>query len=123
MHLNAEIQPDYPGQFTSPEHARQWCSDYYHWANMEHHHSGLNGYTPVQVFTGSYKQVAITKQQALDKCYELNPQRFVRGRPIIKLPPTVVSINPITEQDIKDGTLDAVNFPTLSKAGYVKSTT
>ena len=113
-----KYQPDYPGKFNGTEHARQWCEDYYQWANVEHHHSGLNGYTPTQVFTGSYQQIATLKQDALDKRFTLNPERFVRGRPVIKMPPTEVAINPISAEDIAEGVVDSVNFPTLHAAGY-----
>ena len=113
-----KYQTDYPGKFTSPVHARNWCEDYYQWYNVEHHHSGLNGYTPEQVFTGSYTEVAGIKQAALDARYKTNPERFVAGRPIVKLPPTQVNINPISSEDIAEGAIDRVNFPTLSAAGY-----
>jgi len=113
-----KYQPDYPGKFTGTEHARHWCSDYYQWANFNHHHSGLNGYTPEQVFTGSYSSVATIKQKALDSRYALNPERFVNGRPTVKTPPTVVAINPISADDIAEGIIDDVNFPTLRAAGY-----
>jgi len=113
-----KYQPDYPGRFIGPTHARSWCEDYYDWYNFEHHHSGLNGYTPEQVFVGSYADVAQTKQAALDTRYAINPERFVKGPPKVKLPPTEVSINPISEEDIAAGTIDKVNFPTLSAAGY-----
>jgi len=113
-----KYQPDYPGKFSGTEHARQWCSDYYQWANFDHHHSGLNGYTPTQVFTGSFEAMAKTKQEALDKRYRLNPERFVKGPPKVKMPPTEVAINPINDQDIAEGVVDAVNFPTLHAAGY-----
>jgi putative transposase len=113
-----KYQPDYPGKFSGSEHARQWCNDYYQWANFDHHHSGLNGYTPTQVFTGSFEAMAKTKQEALDKRYRLNPERFVKGRPKVKMPPTEVAINPISGEDIAEGIVDAVNFPTLHAAGY-----
>jgi len=116
-----KYQPDYPGKFTSATHARRWCNDYYHWANTQHHHSGLNGYTPEQVLTGAYRHVAVTKQAALDRRFAQNPERFVCGRPIVKLPPSEVAINPITEEDIAEGVVDAVNFPTLRAAGYVSN--
>lgn len=114
-----KYQPDYPGKFTSATHARQWCEDYYEWANFSHHHSGLRGYTPGQVFTGAYRQVALIKQAALDQRYAANPERFVHGRPLAKLPPTEVAINPISDEDRAEGITDAVNFPTLQAAGYV----
>ena len=41
-----KTQPDFPGRFESLEHSRHWASDYFAWYNHEHHHSGLNGFTP-----------------------------------------------------------------------------
>lgn len=113
-----KYQPDYPGKFSGAVHAKQWCSDYYQWANFEHHHSGLNGYTPDQVFTGTFKQIAQIKQEALDRRFTLNPERFVRGRPMVKMPPQEVAINPISKEQLEDGVADTVNFPTLHAAGY-----
>jgi putative transposase len=115
-----KYQPDYPGRFTDISHARRWCEGYFNWYNFEHHHSGLAGFTPEQVFTGRYREVAVQKQRVLDERYARNPERFVRGRPIVPMPPEIVAINPIAEPD--DGSIidDRVNFPTLSAAGYVK---
>lgn len=115
-----KYQPDYPGRFNSLAHARQWCEDYYEWYNFKHHHSGLAGFTPEQVFTGRYHEVAKHKQKALDTRFEMNPERFVKGPPIIKLPPSIVAINPITQEEAAEsGVSDRVNFPTLTAAGYV----
>lgn len=115
-----KYQPDYPGKFIDPTHARGWCGDYYDWYNFKHHHSGLNGYTPEQVFTGSYAEVAGIKQAALDERYSKTPERFVNGGPKIKLPPTKVCINPISKQNGDGEGIDRVNFPTLTAAGYVR---
>ncbi len=116
-----KYQPDYPGRFTNIDHARQWCEDYFHWYNTKHHHSGLSGFTPEQVFTGSYQDIAKVKQAALDNRFMKNPERFVGGRPTVKMPPEFVAINPISIE--KDGVSmsDRVNFPTLSAAGYVSA--
>ena len=116
-----KYQPDYPGKFTDIKHASSWCEDYYNWYNYEHHHSGLNGYTPEQVFTGSYVDVACIKQAALDERFAINPERFVGGHPIAKLPPCEVFINKITTEKIEHGASDKVNFPILTAAGYVKT--
>ena len=103
-------------------HARQWCEDYFHWYNLKHHHSCLSGFTPEQVFTGRYHDVAKQKQQTLDACFAQNPERFVRGRPSVRLPPTFVAINPIiTENSANTLMCDRVNFPTLTAAGYMSS--
>ena len=115
-----KYQPDYPGRFDSVAHARGWCEDYFDWYNFKHHHSGLAGFTPEQVFTGRYREVAIDKQKALDERYALNPERFVKGRPIVSLPPESVAINPIVQSEDGNVIGDRVNFPTLTAAGYVK---
>ena len=101
-------------------HARAWCEAYFDWYNYKHHHSGLAGFTPEQVFTGRYKEVAIDKQKALDERYALNPERFVKGRPMVAMPPLSVAINPIVPNE--DGSIidNRVNFPTLRAAGYTK---
>ena len=115
-----KYQPDYPGRFTGVAHARRWCEDYFDWYNNEHHHSGLAGFTPEQVFTGNYRDIAVVKQRALDARYELNPERFVKGHPILPMPPKKVVINPITVTEGDDEIDDRVNFPTLTAAGKVK---
>jgi len=74
----------HPGRFESMAQARQWCEDYFDWYNFKHHHSGLAGFTPEQVFTGRYHEVARQKQQVLDSRFEKNPERFVKGRPHVK---------------------------------------
>ena len=115
-----KYQPDYPGRFENVGHARAWCEAYFDWYNYKHHHSGLAGFTPEQVFTGRYKVVAIDKQNTLDERYALNPERFVKGRPIVAMPPLSVAINPIVPNE--DGSIidNRVNFPTLRAAGYTK---
>jgi len=72
------------------------------------------------VFTGRYHEVAKQKQWALDERFKSNPERFVRGKPSVQLPPKFVAINPLTKEE-NGGTVisDRVNFPTLSAAGYV----
>jgi putative transposase len=110
-----KYQPDYPGQFDNAAHGRVWCGEYFDWYNFTHHHSGLAGFTPEQVFTGRYRQVAAEKQRALDERYAQTPERFTAGRPTVPLPPPRVVINPISPADLEAGAIDTVNFPTLSR--------
>ena len=112
----AKHQPDYPGRFNSIEHARLWFSDYFDWYNHKHHHSGLNGFTSAQVFTGEYQQVAEKRQSALNDYYQKHPERFVRGEPTANLPAKAVHINPITSEEADAGMSTMVNFPTLPAA-------
>jgi len=107
-----KYQPDYPGRFSNVANASRWCEEYFEWYNYSHHHSGLNGYTPEQVFTGRYQEVAAIKQAALNQRYSLNPERFVKGAPRVALPPEQMLINPVTSEEIENGVSTAVNFPT-----------
>jgi len=115
-----KYQPDYPGRFSDVCHAKNWCEEYFDWYNFDHHHSGLAGFTPEQVFTGRYHEIAEQKQRVLDERYALNPERFVMGRPIVTMPAKTVAINPVSESERKLADSDRVNFPTLTAAGYVK---
>lgn len=115
-----KYQPDYPGRFTSVSHASQWCEEYFDWYNFSHHHSGLAGFTPEQVFTGRYVEVARQKQIALDAMYEQYPERFVKARPVVAMPPTSVAINPVVPDENGVIVDSRVNFPTLNAAGYQK---
>jgi putative transposase len=108
----AKYQPDYPRRFLDGEHARAWCTVYFAWYNTAHHHSGLAGFTPEQVFTGAFRDVAKEKQRALGAVYGRHPEQFVKGRPLVALPPTLVAINPVP-LDLLGTIDDRVNFPTL----------
>lgn len=110
-----KYQPDYPGKFTNTAHGLSWCESYFDWYNFSHHHSGLNGYTPEQVFTGRYEQIVQQKQSALDDRFVLNPERFVNGKPKAQQPPSQMFINRVTSLDVEQGASTAVNFPTLNR--------
>ena len=110
-----KYQPDYPGRFTCAANARLWFDEYFSWYNFSHHHAGLNGFTPEQVFTGKYLEISAVKQQALDRRYAQNPERFVAGPPTVKMPPASVYINQVTPEDLDKGATDQVNFPTLNR--------
>lgn len=112
-----KYQPDYPGRFAGLVHANRWCGDYFPWYNLEHHHAGLAGFTPEQVHTGRFREIAACKQRALDAHYARHPERFVRGRPLVPMPPQSVAINPLVKTDKAAMPPGAVNFPTLAAAG------
>ena len=111
-----KYQPDYPGRFEHGAHARAWCESYFDWYNFDHHHAGLAGYTPEQVFTGRHLDVAQAKQRALTARFAQHPERFVAGPPTVEQPPPRVVINPVTPEQLAAGAIDQVNFPTLPRA-------
>jgi len=110
-----KYQPDYPRRFDHYDHAMRWCNDYVEWYNHKHHHSSLEGFTPEQVFTGQYVDIARVRQRALDDAFAMHPERFGRGRPIVKLPPRKVAINPIPDNAEPSIAEQGVNFPTLQR--------
>ena len=90
-----KYQPDYPGRFHGVGHARRWMGEFFEWYAYQHRHSGLALFTPADVFFGRVAELAATRQLALDAAYQAHPERFVRGRPCVPLPPAKVAINPI----------------------------
>lgn len=90
-----KYQPDYPERFSSPLHARGYCQEFLGWHNDEHHHTGLALFTPADVFHGRVPVIAAQRQAALDDIYRVHPERFPNGAPRVRLPPKIVSINPL----------------------------
>jgi putative transposase len=95
-----KTQPDYPEAFGSLLHARGWSEEFFAWHNDDHHHENLALFTPADVFNGRVAEVAARRQAALDAAFAAHPERFVRGRPSVKLPPAAVSINPLAPESL-----------------------
>jgi len=89
-----KYQPEFPGHFQDVHHARRFMRRFVTWYNDAHHHCGLNGYTPAEVYSGQYRQRQLEKQAVLDAAHAQNPQRWINGAPRAPLPPARVSINP-----------------------------
>jgi nitrite reductase/ring-hydroxylating ferredoxin subunit len=89
------IRPDYPGLFHDTRDARLWAADFFAWYNSEHHHHGIALYTPETLYFGRLETAAAQRQAVLDAAFAAHPERFLRGRPIAKLPPRTVTINPV----------------------------
>lgn len=111
-----KYQPDYPRRFAGYDHAQRWCEDYVPWYNSAHYHSSLAGFTPEQVFTGEYSNLATIRQQALDQAYETHPERFIKGSPTVLMPSSKACINPVPDDAERDVIEKGVNFPTLTRA-------
>ena len=49
----AKYRPQFPAKgFADLAAARQWASEFVHWYNMEHRHSGIQYVTPAQRHSG-----------------------------------------------------------------------
>jgi putative transposase len=101
-----KYQPDYPGRFTGEAHARGWLAPFFWWHNDECHHASPDLFTPADVFLGRVENIRSIRQAALDAIYTEHPERFPNGPPVVRLPPALVEINPLTA--------DAVVLPTPS---------
>ena len=89
-----KYQPDYPGQFRDPLHARSWMREFTPWYNEKHRHEGLNGFTPDEVYSGRHVELAIERQATLDAAYARHPERWISKPPRLRKPPIIVTINP-----------------------------
>ena len=92
-----KYRPEFPARFGSIEDARAYCRAFFAWYNEQHHHSGLGMLTPADVHYGLTEQRIAERQAVLDAAYERNPERFPRGRPLIRHPAHEVWINKPTE--------------------------
>ncbi len=66
---------------------------FFPWYNQEHHHSGLGFLTPFEVHFGQAEQHREKRALVLERAFEKNPERFVRGMPKPAALPTEVWIN------------------------------
>ena len=89
-----KYQPDFPDRFGSLEDARGFCVPYFDWYNNKHHHSGIAMLTPSDLHLGRAPQILEARRKVLEVAYQLHPERFVKGVPIVPAAPAAVWINP-----------------------------
>src|SRR6185503_17687677 len=89
-----KYRPEMPKQLGSLEHARQVMRALVDWYNDGHYHVGLALLHPSDVHYGRTAEIIAARQRVLDAAQRRHPERFVRGRPVQKAPPTVAWINP-----------------------------
>lgn len=76
-----KYHPSFPERFENEETARKFGREFFQWYNCEHYHSGINLLKPYDLHYGLAEEVLEKRQAVLDRAYEANPERFVRGRP------------------------------------------
>jgi putative transposase len=84
--------PTWPGAFEDIEHATGWFAEFVDAYNNQHHHTSLAGYTPAQVYDGTWPAAAERRQATLDAAWQNNPRRY-RKRPTAATPPQHVTLN------------------------------
>jgi putative transposase len=94
-----KYRPYFPGRFTSIEHARAHCQEFFHWYNDEHRHGGLGLHTAADVHHGHAPAVRARRAQVLDAAYLAHPERFVSKPPAPPKLPGTSWINPPQEKE------------------------
>ncbi len=111
----AKYQPDYPGCFRDLAHARIWCDDFFRWYNDDHHHTGLELFTPRDVFFGNVDEIAARREKALHDACRANPERFVAGPPRVRRPAARVFINQVDAEPPTAATVLRADDDALAK--------
>jgi len=89
-----KYRPYFPGRFTSIEHARAHCQEFFSWYNDEHRHSGLGLHTAADVHHGHTGTVQAARASVLTSAYRQHPERFVSKPPAPPALPAGSAINP-----------------------------
>ena len=89
-----KYRPEFPDRFGSLEDARAHGQGFFHWYNLEHHHSGIAMLTPHMVHYGLAPAVLDNRQRVLTAAFQQHPERFVRKAPRPAPLPEAVWINP-----------------------------
>lgn len=89
-----KYRPEFPVRFGSLEDGLAFCRAFFVWYNEHHFHSGICWLTPVTVHYGQADRALAHRHATLMAAYELNPSRFLRGRPRAQTLPKEVWINP-----------------------------
>ena len=88
-----KYRPGFPERFTSIEHARAFCRQFFGWYNHQHRHSGIGLMTPATVHHGRAEQTHTNRAAVLNAAYAATPERFVRRPPRPPALPTAAWIN------------------------------
>ena len=88
-----KYQPEFPATFANLAEARAFCRAFFAWYNTQHRHSSLALLTPADVHHGRAAAILEQRQATLDAAYAAHPERFVRGRPIVRQLPAASYIN------------------------------
>jgi putative transposase len=89
-----KYRPEMPDRFGCLQDARAVLGPLLDWYNTAHYHTGLALLTPADVHHGRTAEIVAARQIVLDAAHGRNPERFVHGRPVQKLPPPTAWINP-----------------------------
>ena len=77
--------PSFPGTFTSLQHARAFCAEFFHTYNHDHRHAGLGLLTPHVVHSGQAEQVHAARALVLHDAHarHWSDPDLVEGRHLV----------------------------------------
>ncbi|MFI8776917.1 IS3 family transposase [Brachybacterium paraconglomeratum] len=107
-----KYRPEFPDEFASIEHAREFSNQFFTWYNTEHRHSGIGMHTPLDVHYGRAEAVRRHRADVLTAAYTAHPERFVRHHPVPPALPETAWINPpapTTKDPTRDSTIQPRN--------------
>lgn len=87
-----KYRPNYPGTFDTVDDARAFLRSYVSWYNTCHKHSGVELFSPQDVFDGTWRVKYEIRDAALQRYFAAHPERF-RARPTTRTPKAIVGIN------------------------------
>jgi len=94
-----KYRPYFPAQFTSIEHARAHCQDFFPWYNHEHRHGGLGLHTAADVHHGHAAAIQAERARILTTAHRTHPERFVSKPPVPPDLPGASRINPPPQKE------------------------
>ena len=98
----AKYRPEFPASgFENLEQARQWASDFVHWYNVEHRHSGIRYVSPEARHQGHDTAILAARHDVYLQARCRNPQRWTR-QTRDWAPIRAVTLNPERDSIVKD---------------------
>ena len=98
----AKYRPEFPANgFDCLDQARQWASDFVHWYNVEHRHSGIKYVSPEARHRGDDKAILAARHQVYLNAQTRHPLRWSR-RTRDWTPIGAVTLNPERNSIVSD---------------------
>jgi len=91
-----KYHPGFPRKLRNLDDGLAHCRQFFSWYNDEHHHSGIELFTPSDVHFGRADAVLKQRHDVMMAAYAQHPERFVQGPPRLRQLPSQVAINPPT---------------------------
>jgi len=97
----AKYRPEFPDKgFTNLDEARGWASQFVHWYNHDHRHSGIRYVSPAQRHAGEDAAILAARHEVYLQARERNPRRW-SGTTRDWTPIGAVTLNPERDSVVK----------------------